>query len=1434
MREKNTGKKMKCLLIDVMLILIYRRDLHKRLSLLILGLLFLSAVNASYTELSSCGAISSSGSYVLTQNVSSTATCFSISANNVVLDCKGHSITYNTDGISTRMGIDAVSGTNPRTNLTVRNCIIIKPNSLQTSGYGIRLTRYSNSMIVNNTIYTNGTTNNYGIFLTTDSFNNTIENNTVYASGSSTGNVGIYIFSNSGSSIIRRNTIYTSGTTTGYGIWIRTNSHNTRIEDNSIFTDGSAPSSTTSSFGIYLNNIVNGTIIRNNNINTDGRNQNYGIYLLTDVYRTIIQNNSVVTNGTLSANYGIAIAATTTSQASDNEVSNNVISANGLTVTNYGIYIYRNSNRNNISNNIITTSGTTTGHGIYLLGVSGGPTDENIIHSNEIYTSGTASTSNNHGIFLSTNGNSNSISSNVVYVTGSSSYGIHLLGTTLPVDDNIISSNSISTQGTGANNFGIYLFNGANKNIIENNSITTNGTSTNYGIYISGTSVASHNNIVFNNAITASGSLGTNRGIYLYRNVVGTNVTNNRISTSGTSSNDGIYVIGTNTLPVDENIFMHNFVNATGEGGGQFGIYLTTNADENIIMYNDIYTSGTTGNDGIGIVGTTVETSNNNLIAYNNVTIDATTTSNWGIYLATNANNNSIFKNRVMTTGSDTNYGIYISGASFESSNNKIYENEISTNGTGNTNIGIYLYRNTNYNNVTRNNISTYGDESNHGIMVIGTTGLNADYNIIESNNIDTAGFGRRNYGVHLSSNANNNWVKENRIITKGTNQNYGVYLLGTSALSASNNNILSNSIFVSGTTSNFGIYLLTNSNLNNISNNNITSIGESASIGISISGTTSSSSGNTISGNRIEAIGSSSFGIQATINTQENRISENLVYAEGFSDVYGIYLLGSSNNPVQSNQIDSNTIVTNCTSLFSFCHGLYLRNLASHNYVYRNIIKTSGNSNDLGIYLFGTGALVVESNTIEANQIESSSGDAIRVGSLVANTTIINNNLSSASGNYDINILSAAESGTRFIEQHYQSFNFAGIGETIKIVENYGEIEFTQRVTGSGANMADLVVLRQNYAFVNSHAQPGLNRSAIITLNNLSYSHPLVLRDGQPCQSCQIISNSDGKIRFSVPHFSAYSIGDNSMLEIFDDTDYIESNGPVNFYANYTNRTSGEPIIGADCTIAFTDGTYTMSYNSTMGLYTYFRNLGQGMHTYTVSCSALLFSSLNATDYTAIAVFSAPKGANVTILGSERASISVSPDDSNAEAGNVSAVNLFAISISRSWQGFYGNVTGDIILEGASGSNFYNWNIASPQGQVYAARSASIDFDTVACADLPVIEAEEMHIGHSSSASDSVRNTFSKNAHPALFIGNIHIAQNSCSSTNLYVDSAAQEDTFFQVLLRDSASNLIYASVIDAGKIGFDNKTHDFQMIVGENGDDMQVTAYYFFVEIW
>jgi len=414
---------------------------------------------------------------------------------------------------------------------------------------------------------------------------------------------------------------------------------------------------------------------------------------------------------------------------------------------------------------------------------------------------------------------------------------------------------------------------------------------------------------------------------------------------------------------------------------------------------------------------------------------------------------------------------------------------------------------------------------------------------------------------------------------------------------------------------------------------------------------------------------------------------------------------------------------------------------------------------------------------------------------------------------------------------------NIESIPNLVLEKPTFGLINFSETINLSGgANINGYVTISNNFIEIDSNNLPQLNKSATLTLYNLSIQNPVILKNGFPCSDCEIQSfTADKNLTFTVQSFSNYSASENSQLEIWDDTDYTRTYGrDITFYANYTNTTSNQPITGADCYINFSDTSSNMQYEADSGLYEYNRTFSVGVHYFNITCSAADYTSLNLTDYASVDSSDGPNGANVTVITSERAP-SQSPGNHSAYAGNVTQLNLLGKTITQSWQGYFGNVSGVISLGDGNDNIFYNWSAASPSGEVYATRALDVNFATIGCADSLDLSNEEAYIGQSSSDADSVSNTFNQQNHPEFYTGPIQINANTCNSTNIFDNSGTQSNYFHEVLLADGASNIVYTSILEQDKLGFDSRTHDFEMIVGENGHgtDIQTVSYYFYVEL-
>ena len=234
--------------------------------------------------------------------------------------------------------------------------------------------------------------------------------------------------------------------------------------------------------------------------------------------------------------------------------------------------------------------------------------------------------------------------------------------------------------------------------------------------------------------------------------------------------------------------------------------------------------------------------------------------------------------------------------------------------------------------------------------------------------------------------------------------------------------------------------------------------------------------------------------------------------------------------------------------------------------------------------------------------------------------------------------------------------------------------------------------------------------------------------------------------------------------------------------------------------------------------------------------------------------VFATPTGPSTVQKGTpERRNISIDNATGGtlvqAQAGNVTALNINSTTLTRRWQGYFGNVTGTITLDDALNNTLYDWKLASPQGEVYASNgsdSATVTWTNVFCFNYTNnlsagqtnvqrfngTDVERM-IGANISERDSLNGTFNASFAGSFSVGSTSITSTSgCRQTTLFVNDNYQTSKFVEVLLTDNDS-IIFTSLLEQDATGFSGSTLDFEMIVGDNGDDSAATNYYFFVEL-
>jgi parallel beta-helix repeat protein len=293
--------------------------------------LILSSLSFSQ-DISACTTLNAANTvYDLTASpAAATATCMTVGANNVTLDCHGYTITYKSGVAGTGYGVNITNYNNS----IIRNCVIVS-GSVDDYG-GVYTYAAENIIVANSTINTTGDYND-AISLNSASKNVTIINCSLSTLGSAA--AGVWITGGSNRNTITNSTLRTASDSRG--VTIDSAGHNNTISGNSIFT------SHTSGIGVYIVGNSRDNAVDGNFINTS-EDFSDGVWVI-DGFNETIRNNIVHTYKNQSQ--GISLKNT-----SNTSVYNNTVVVRNE--TSIGIFIYNNSDNNTVANSsFINTAG---------------------------------------------------------------------------------------------------------------------------------------------------------------------------------------------------------------------------------------------------------------------------------------------------------------------------------------------------------------------------------------------------------------------------------------------------------------------------------------------------------------------------------------------------------------------------------------------------------------------------------------------------------------------------------------------------------------------------------------------------------------------------------------------------------------------------------------------------------------------------------------------------------------------------------------------------------------------------------------------------------------------------------------------------------------------------------------------------------------------
>lgn len=177
------------------------------------------------------------------------------------------------------------------------------------------------------------------------------------------------------------------------------------------------------------------------------------------------------------------------------------------------------------------------------------------------------------------------------------------------------------------------------------------------------------------------------------------------------------------------------------------------------------------------------------------------------------------------------------------------------------------------------------------------------------------------------------------------------------------------------------------------------------------------------------------------------------------------------------------------------------------------------------------------------------------------------------------------------------------------------------------------------------------------------------------------------------------------------------------------------------------------------------------------------------------------------------------------AQGGNNTNLNVTAETQTKVWQGFYGEVMGNLSLKDSDGNTMYSW-AGMQNGIVIAARTSNIDWNNLSGQNDCTIDEDITGI-----MSDRVNNTFNSGNNTLFNIGTNIINSGTACALRTYVNDKPQSNLFEEIIVNDG-SNDLYVTKIYSDTTGFDGNTHDYQMIVPESRNS-STTTYYLYAEI-
>ena len=200
-----------------------------------------------------------------------------------------------------------------------------------------------------------------------------------------------------------------------------------------------------------------------------------------------------------------------------------------------------------------------------------------------------------------------------------------------------------------------------------------------------------------------------------------------------------------------------------------------------------------------------------------------------------------------------------------------------------------------------------------------------------------------------------------------------------------------------------------------------------------------------------------------------------------------------------------------------------------------------------------------------------------------------------------------------------------------------------------------------------------------------------------------------------------------------------------------------------------------------------------------------------------------APTGAS-TSVGTSETGTATSATSVGVDGGNVTYVDVSSNVITSRWAGFYGNVSGSLLLADASSHNFYQWTVGSMTGAVvYAASGAISDWGTGNIVPLDNANAPAYVNG---AYTDNFTNTFSATE---TFTSSGYAGINNVPYVTTFNSTGVAGNLKTYALYATSETAQVWAGKVVDDADGFNGNSADYQILLpAQTG-----TTYSFYLEL-